>query len=212
MPVAAAAAPVRRSLRPSSSPPAPVRCSRLAAITSRPRLPRASPAAKPTSDPCHALVATRPRTTAKATQDPKRRRQRRRITSTLDPLTSLGKGCAEAASWTIDKLSAAVTKTTEVDFTNTAFLRQYAVVFAASTILTLILWLLAVAKRAVRGVPMTEALTEAVGFLLADGAGLGVHPAGALHRGLGDGRGHHGDLLGHQVEHRRVLRLLLAAP
>ncbi|WP_435176940.1 hypothetical protein [Actinacidiphila sp. bgisy145] len=86
-------------------------------------------------------------------------------TSSLDPLTSLGKGCAEAASWTIDKLSTAVTKTTEVDFTNTEFLRQYAVVFAASTILTLILWLLAVAKRAVRGVPMTEALTEAVGFL-----------------------------------------------
>ena len=52
-----------------------------------------------------------------------------------------------------------------MDFTNTTFLRQYAVVFAASTILTLVLWLLAVAKRAVRGVPLTEALTEAVGFL-----------------------------------------------
>lgn len=86
-------------------------------------------------------------------------------TDTLDPLTSLAKGCATAAAWTIDKLSSAVTKTTQVDFTNTAFLRQYAVVFAASTILTLILWLLAVAKRAVRGAPMTEALTEAVGFL-----------------------------------------------
>ncbi|WNI19707.1 hypothetical protein [Actinacidiphila sp. ITFR-21] len=87
------------------------------------------------------------------------------LTSSLDPLTSLGKGCADAASWTIDKLSTAVTKTTQVDFTNTAFLRQYAVVFAASTILTLVLWLLAVAKRAVRGVPLTEAITEAVGFL-----------------------------------------------
>jgi hypothetical protein len=87
------------------------------------------------------------------------------LTSTLDPLTSLGKGCAEAASWTIGKLSSAVTKTTQVDFTNTSFLRQYAVVFAASTILTLVLWLLAVAKRAVRGVPLTEAMTEAVGFL-----------------------------------------------
>jgi hypothetical protein len=86
-------------------------------------------------------------------------------TETLDPLSSLAKGCGNAAGWTIDKLSAAVTKTTQVDFTNTAFLRQYAVVFAASTILTLILWLVAVAKRAVRGVPMTEALTEAVGFL-----------------------------------------------
>ncbi|MFI0944365.1 hypothetical protein [Streptomyces sp. NPDC021020] len=87
------------------------------------------------------------------------------ITDSLDPLSSLAKGCGNAAGWTIDKLSAAVTKTTEVDFTNTSFLRQYAVVFAASTILTLILWLLAVAKRAVRGAPMTEALTEAVGFL-----------------------------------------------
>jgi hypothetical protein len=86
-------------------------------------------------------------------------------TDSLDPLTSLAKGCATAASWTIDKLAAAVTRTTQVDFTNTAFLRQYAVVFAASTILTLVLWLLAVAKRAVRGVPLTEALTEAVGFL-----------------------------------------------
>ncbi|MEW2522131.1 hypothetical protein [Actinacidiphila alni] len=85
--------------------------------------------------------------------------------STVDPLTSLGKGCADAAAWTVDKLSDAVTKTSQVDFTNTAFLRQYAVVFAASTILTLVLWLLAVAKRAVRGVPLTEALTEAVGFL-----------------------------------------------
>ncbi len=85
--------------------------------------------------------------------------------SALDPLASLAKGCAEAASWIIGKLSNAVTSTSQVDFTNTTFLRQYAIVFAASTILTLVLWLLAVAKRAVRGVPLTEALSEAVGFL-----------------------------------------------
>lgn len=83
----------------------------------------------------------------------------------LDPLSSLAKGCAKAASWTVDKLAELVNSTTKVDFTNTEFLRQYAVVFAASTILTLTLWLLAVAKRAVRGVPFTEALTEAIGFL-----------------------------------------------
>ncbi|MGP4002635.1 hypothetical protein [Streptomyces sp. 8N706] len=83
----------------------------------------------------------------------------------LDPLSSLAKGCADAASWIIGKLSKAVNETTDVDFTNDAFLRQYAVVFAASTILTLLLWLLAVAKRAIRGVPLTEAITEAVGFL-----------------------------------------------
>ncbi|MFH0243655.1 hypothetical protein ACGRHY_14790 [Streptomyces sp. HK10] len=85
--------------------------------------------------------------------------------STLDPLASLAQGCAEAAAWIVDKLSEAVSSTATVDFTNPAFLRQYAVVFAASTILTLVLWLLAVAKRAVRGIPLTEALTEAIGFL-----------------------------------------------
>ncbi|MDH6218593.1 hypothetical protein [Streptomyces pseudovenezuelae] len=86
-------------------------------------------------------------------------------TGTLDPLSSLAKGCADAASWTIDKLSTAVKDTANVDFTNAKFLQQYAVVFAASTILTLLLWLLAVAKRAVRGVPLTTAISEAIGFL-----------------------------------------------
>ncbi|RZU29572.1 hypothetical protein EV284_5796 [Streptomyces sp. BK022] len=87
------------------------------------------------------------------------------LTSSLDPLSSLAKGCADAASWTIGKLSDAVKETANVDFTNPKFLQQYAVVFAASTILTLVLWVLAVAKRAVRGVPLTTAISEAVGFL-----------------------------------------------
>ncbi|MGX1369029.1 hypothetical protein RKD19_004388 [Streptomyces canus] len=86
-------------------------------------------------------------------------------TSTLDPMSSLAKSCAKAAAWTIDKLSEAVKETANVDFTNQKFLQQYAVVFAASTILTLLLWLLAVAKRAVRGVPLTTAISEAIGFL-----------------------------------------------
>ncbi|GAA0919687.1 hypothetical protein [Streptomyces thermoalcalitolerans] len=85
--------------------------------------------------------------------------------ATLDPLSSLAKGCADAASWTVTKLSKAVQETANVDFTNQKFLQQYAVVFAASTILTLLLWLLAVAKRAVRGVPLPTAISEAVGFL-----------------------------------------------
>ncbi|CAL9487855.1 hypothetical protein SUDANB6_03184 [Streptomyces sp. enrichment culture] len=86
-------------------------------------------------------------------------------TSTLDPLSSLAKGCADAASWTVDKLSEAVQETATVDFTNLTFLKHYGVVFGASAILTLLLWLLAVAKRAVRGVPFATALSEAVGFL-----------------------------------------------
>lgn len=83
----------------------------------------------------------------------------------LNPLASLAKGCADAAAWIVGKLSEAVKGTANVDFTNATFLKQYAVVFAASTILTLVLWLFAVAKRAVRGVPLTTALSEAIGFL-----------------------------------------------
>jgi hypothetical protein len=83
----------------------------------------------------------------------------------VDPLSSLARGCADAAAWTVDKLSAAVDSTAAVDFTNPQFLKQYAVVFAASTILTLVLWLLAVAKRAIRGVALSTAISEAVGFL-----------------------------------------------
>ncbi|WP_405960899.1 energy-coupling factor transporter transmembrane protein EcfT [Streptomyces sp. NBC_00024] len=87
------------------------------------------------------------------------------VTTTLDPLSSLAQGCADAASWTVDQLSKAVNETANVDFTNMTFLKHYAVVFGASAILTLVLWLLAVTKRAVRGVPFTTAISEAVGFL-----------------------------------------------
>ncbi|MEV7958496.1 hypothetical protein ACIO6T_06325 [Streptomyces sp. NPDC087532] len=85
--------------------------------------------------------------------------------NSIDPLSSLARGCADAAAWIVDKLSDAVKSTANVDFTNTKFLQQYAIVFAASTVLTLVLWLLAVAKRAIRGVPLTTAISEAVGFL-----------------------------------------------
>ncbi|MCJ0873600.1 hypothetical protein [Streptomyces sp. AP-93] len=83
----------------------------------------------------------------------------------LNPLSSLAKGCADAAAWIVGELSKAVNGTANVDFTNGTFLKQYAIVFAASTILTLILWLFAVAKRAIRGVPFTTAMSEAIGFL-----------------------------------------------
>lgn len=114
-----------------------------------------SPTPSPSKDSCHLLIGpakqycesgTKGSGKSGLTTDPG-------VGSTLDPLSSLANGCADAASWTIDKLSAAVNDTANVDFTNPKFLQQYAVVFAASTILTLLLWLLAVAKRAVRGVP-----------------------------------------------------------
>ncbi|MDV5147249.1 hypothetical protein R1T08_24520 [Streptomyces sp. SBC-4] len=83
----------------------------------------------------------------------------------VDPLSSLARGCADAAIATIDYLSKAVKETADVDFTNVEFLGRYAIVFAAATVLTLLLWLLAVAKRAIRGVPLATALSEAIGFL-----------------------------------------------
>ncbi|WP_370466829.1 hypothetical protein [Streptacidiphilus sp. PB12-B1b] len=83
----------------------------------------------------------------------------------MDPLQSLASACATAAAWVIRKLSAGINATTNVNFTDPSFLRTYAVVFGASTFLTLILWLLAVAKRAARGVPFHQAIGEAIGFL-----------------------------------------------
>jgi hypothetical protein len=129
--------------------------------------PTPSPSPTKSNDPCDLIVGEAKKycerdngdkgtTSSGTTLDP---------TTTLDPLSSLAKGCADAASWTVDQLSKAVKETASVDFTNPKFLQQYAIVFAASAILTLVLWLLAVAKRAVRGVPFTTAVSEAIGFL-----------------------------------------------
>lgn len=128
--------------------------------------PSPSPSASKSNDPCD-LIIGRAKEYCEKGQNPSKRVPGTTDdpTSSLDPLSSLAKGCADAASWTIDELSKAVQGTAAVDFTNDKFLRQYAVVFAASTILTLVLWLLAVAKRAVRGVPLSTAIGEAVGFL-----------------------------------------------
>jgi hypothetical protein len=127
--------------------------------------PSPSPSPSGSSNPCDVIVGLAKQYCEKGKATKGNTDTPGSLTDTLDPLSSLAKGCAKAAAWVIDELAKAVNKTAQVDFTNSAFLRQYAVVFAASTILTLVLWLLAVAKRAVRGVPLTEALTEAVGFL-----------------------------------------------
>jgi hypothetical protein len=124
-----------------------------------------SPTPEPSSDPCSLIAGPAKKYCEKGNSSPSNGLDSNPLTDTLDPLSSLAKGCADAASWTVDKLGEAVKQTASVDFTNQAFLHQYEIVFAASTILTLLLWLLAVAKRAVRGVPLTTALSEAVGFL-----------------------------------------------
>ena len=126
----------------------------------------------------------------------------------LDPLSSLAKGFADAAAWIVGKLSEAVKNTANVDFTNASFLRQYAVVFAASTILTLVLWLLAVAKRAVRGVPLTTAVSEAIGFLWLTVIASAFTPLILYTRRLGDRRRDRGDLHIHRRAERRLLRVV----
>ncbi|MEV6133171.1 hypothetical protein AB0M05_41335 [Streptomyces violaceusniger] len=77
----------------------------------------------------------------------------------------LAKQVARAADWTAQKLGEVISDQAGVDFTNPGFLRQYAIVFAASTVLTVILWLLAVVKRAVRGAPLATAFGEAISLL-----------------------------------------------
>ncbi|MDR6974513.1 hypothetical protein J2X68_001191 [Streptomyces sp. 3330] len=126
--------------------------------------PSPSPSASPSDSACSELIRGPARDYCEKGENPSSTTDPG-VSDTLDPLSSLAKGCADAASWTVDKLSEAVKDTANVDFTNERFLKQYAVVFAASTVLTLLLWLLAVAKRAVRGVPLTTAIGEAVGFL-----------------------------------------------
>ncbi|MET7456590.1 hypothetical protein ABZT03_32870 [Streptomyces sp. NPDC005574] len=124
-----------------------------------------TPTPTPSDDPCSLVSGPAKKYCEGDNSGSGSRSGKNPLTDTLDPLSSLARGCADAASWTIDKLSDAVKETANVDFTNGKFLQQYAVVFAASTILTLVLWLLAVTKRAVRGVPLTTAISEAIGFL-----------------------------------------------
>ncbi|MFK0235871.1 hypothetical protein [Streptomyces vinaceus] len=131
--------------------------------------PSASPSPQTSADPCAALSGPSKQYCELGDGAAKGGAPRTGISSdpadALNPLASLAKGCADAAAWIVTELSKAINGTANVDFTNGAFLKQYAVVFAASTILTLVLWLFAVAKRAIRGVPLTTAISEAVGFL-----------------------------------------------
>ncbi|HEY8983389.1 MAG TPA: hypothetical protein VIU15_27895, partial [Streptomyces sp.] len=117
-----------------------------------------SPSPSPSKDECRLIVGDAKEYCERGTSGGNTAKTNPGVSDTLDPLSSLAKGCADAASWTVKKLSEAVKETANVDFTNEKFLQQYAVVFAASTVLTLVLWLLAVAKRAVRGVPLGTAI------------------------------------------------------
>ncbi|GAA3083039.1 hypothetical protein ACFQ0X_22070 [Streptomyces rectiviolaceus] len=83
-----------------------------------------------------------------------------------DPLGFLLQKLTEANIWFLRKMLELIQNTTKIDLTSPGFLKQYAIIFAASSLLTVALWLIAVAKRAVRGVAVTTAVSEAIGFLL----------------------------------------------
>ncbi|MET9957186.1 hypothetical protein ABZ135_37310 [Streptomyces sp. NPDC006339] len=85
--------------------------------------------------------------------------------TSLDPLTAFAQSVAKGAAWIVEKLAGSIDGIAAFDATREGFLVQYAVVFAASAFLTILLWLFAVAKRAMRGVPLTTAFGEAIGLL-----------------------------------------------
>ncbi|MEU7183239.1 MULTISPECIES: hypothetical protein [Streptomyces] len=83
-----------------------------------------------------------------------------------DPLGFLLQKLTEANIWFLRKMLELIQDSTKVDLTSPGFLKQYAMIFAASSLFTAALWLVAVAKRAVRGVSLGTAASEAVGFLV----------------------------------------------
>ncbi|MFE7132876.1 hypothetical protein ACFVIM_18665 [Streptomyces sp. NPDC057638] len=84
-----------------------------------------------------------------------------------DPLGFIATKMGEAAAWFLEQIVKLMEASTTVDFTNPGFLKQYALIFAVSSILTVVLWLIAVAKRAAAGTSLPTAMGEAVGLLLA---------------------------------------------
>ncbi len=99
------------------------------------------------------------------------------VSFAVDPLGSIAAACAKATVWIWGQLGAAINATTQVDLTNPGFLNTYALVFAVSSVLVVLLWLVAITKRVIRGVPAGRAAGESVGFLALAVAASAVAPA-----------------------------------
>ncbi|GKQ36567.1 hypothetical protein [Streptomyces sp. A012304] len=127
--------------------------------------PTAAPTATPSSNPCDAIDGVARDYCERGQTGGQDGTNAPPVSDTLDPLQSLADGFAEGAAWVVNALSDAVTVTADVDFTNASFRKTYALVFAASSFLVILVWLWAVVKRAVRGAPLTTALSEAIGLL-----------------------------------------------
>ncbi len=99
------------------------------------------------------------------------------ISFAADPLGAIAAACAKATVWIWGQLAAAINATTQVDLTNPGFLNTYALVFAVSSVLVVLLWLVAVAKRVIRGIGAGQAVGESVGFLALAVAASALAPA-----------------------------------
>jgi len=84
----------------------------------------------------------------------------------VNPVDGLAHSVASGAAWLATQLGATLDHGVGgVGLTSPGFLAVYAVTFGAATFMTLILWLVAVAKRVIAGAPLTVAFGEAIGFL-----------------------------------------------
>ncbi len=99
------------------------------------------------------------------------------VSFAADPLGAIAAACAIATVWIWGQLATAINATTTVDLTNQGFLNTYALVFAVSSVLVVLLWLVAVAKRVIRGVGAGQAVGESVGFLALAVAASALAPA-----------------------------------
>ncbi len=127
-------------------------------------------AAAAPADPCALMMPGHLKDVCDQTQklvtDPSAPTGNKLIDAASDPLGSIARSAGQGASWLLGQLSTVVDgPTTKVNFTNMGFLRTYAIVFAASSILVILMWLYAVLRRVINGVEPVRAIAEAVGGL-----------------------------------------------
>lgn len=83
-----------------------------------------------------------------------------------DPLGYIAQFFNNAVTSLFTQMIKGLLSPTRIDWGDPGFLRTYSMAFAASAVLTVILWLIAAAKRALQGVPPLQALGESIGLLL----------------------------------------------
>lgn len=131
----------------------------------------AAPAAAAPADPCALMIPGKLKDACDATQKlvagpPGSSNGNSLVDAVSDPLGTIARSCGQGASWLLGQLSTVVDgSTTKVNFTNMGFLRTYAIVFAASSILVILMWLYAVLRRVINGVDPIKAIGEALGLL-----------------------------------------------